>query len=198
MSLTKKEEKWIEKAIESDYTELQVRKVINKSKIDETKKEEIINEFLKYKKAKEEILEEEKKERNKEEEKGFEKQVKIYLEDKEKLSWSERREVKKWLNNCEKYMKALKEGIRKFKEEVDYMNEKGWETYKIQRELDILKNEMIERIIDSKEVLEVENPKTREEATKENLKDLNIDELILLLEDVVNSLDQVVNGKITE
>lgn len=196
--LTDRDKDWIEKGVEKEMTRLQMRKKLRESNY----KDEKIDLFIDYydllidKKNKMEKELTGKKED--EDEKEFKSEIKKYFENKGDLSWGERRRIKRWLRDVKKYSNIIKEATNWFKKEVEYINKQDWNKGKIEDEMKILKTEIIERLIESKELLDIEHPITGEEVTKENLKDVEIDMLIKLLEDNVETLDLIVNGKITE
>ena len=134
-------------------------------------------------------------EKVKDEEK-FKEQVKDYFKGKEMTFW-DKREVKKWLKNVEKYMKILEETIKKVKEEYEYIIKKQEEKgFKVEKELNYMKKEIIDRIMDTKEILIIEDPNTKMEATKESLMKCDVNQLINLLEENVKILKETVEGKI--
>jgi len=190
MVLSDRDKEWIEKAVEKELTTLQVKKKLRTANYSDDKVEEFVKYF-------EEIQPEEKDLPDIEDEKDFEKQVRDYFKDQDKLSYFEKREVKKWLKNLEKAITTLKFAIAGLKKEYEYIlkrqDEKG---ILIERELQDLKLEIIDRIIDTKGIIYIEDPKSGKEATKENLKESSIDELIELMEDNVNVLTETVEGKL--
>lgn len=198
--LSNKDKEWIEKAINLDLTQLQVvRKLQEVNYPDER-----IEAFLEYyeNNKKKEVEDEKetglgiKRKDNKEDE--FEENVKSYFgKNNKSLSWNEKRVVKRWLGQCDKYSKIMKKAIEGFKKEIENIEKKDLGKEKFEKEMNYLKKEIIDRLIESKGILEVEHPITKEEITKENLKDLDINILIELLEENVESLDMIVNGKLT-
>jgi predicted phosphatase len=145
------------------------------------------------------IPKEEEKLPNIEEEEKFKGNVKTYFEDKQKLGWRERGQVKKWLKNLNKAIKVLDTAILGLKKEYDYIiQEQAKKGIKIEDELRDLKEEIVDRIIDTKEIIYIEDPNTKVEATKESLNKCNINQLIKLMEDNVEILNETVNGKIKD
>lgn len=193
MTLNDTEKDWIEQAYEKEFTELQVRKKLKEARYTDKR----IEEFIEYFKSISPPEYEE--ERDVEDEKKFEGDVKKFIEGNDKdLSWGEKREIKKWIKKVGNYSKSIKIAIIGIRKEFEYITTQPKFAKRIDKELDDLKSEIIERIIDSKQVLEIEDPLTGEEATKESLSKCDIPTLIKLLEDSVDTLDALTNGKITE
>lgn len=191
--LTEEEINWTNRSIEKGLERIEIAKILRKANYTDDK----INKILEYYDA--ETKEEEKTEENNEKEDKFEENVKKYLEGNEKeLGWFERRAVKKYIKQIELFSRTLEIAIKKFKQEMTEFNKKDWTKGRVETELGILKQELIKTLIDSKECLYIDHPKTGEEITKENMQDLSIDELITLLETASKELDMLVNGKITE
>lgn len=182
---------WVEQAINSDYTKLQIKKKLEVAGFNKDK----TKAFLEYY----ESLKNETEEKDKKDEKEFEKSVKEFAKgERGNLSWGERRKIKHFMKGIKKYSQVMKGAIEMVKKEIIFMNEQKWTEGKIEEEMNYLKDELIDRIIDSKGILEIEHPITGEEVTKENLKSLNIDQLTNIMEDNVKTIDEFINGKITE
>lgn len=189
MELTNEDKEWMIKAIDKGHTRLEIKKKLEEAKYTEKR----INLFLNYY---DEII---RPEETITEDKEFKENVKEYLKgNKEGLGWLEKREIKKFIKNIETYKKVLKSATDAFKKELEEFNKKDWTKGKVDTELEYLKQEIIERLIDSKQCLIIEHPKTGAEITKENLQDLTIEELINMMEENTEELDLIVNGKITE
>lgn len=197
MVLTEIEKDWTKKAIEKGFTKLQLKKKLQDNK---TPNEKILEIYDYYDEIEKEYIisksENELKE-DKEKEIQFKDNVKKFVEGKEKeLSWSEKREIKKFLKNITKYNETLKATIKMIKEEMNKMRIKFNDEKILKQEEELLRRDIIDRLIDSKEVIDVQHPVTGEDITKENLKELPLDILIIILEDNVETLQMVVNGKI--
>ena len=191
--LTEEDKIWIENVIDKGITNVQMKKKLKEANYNE----ERIQEFLKYyEKSLPKI--EIKEERNIKEEKEFEKKVKKYQENPYNLGWLERKKVKSWLNNVRKYIKAIDETIIILKKEIETISEKfGKDNMQLTNELEDLKSEMIDAVINSKDIMIIEHPyKEGVEATKENLTDVELVDILELLEDSNNELKLIVNGKI--
>lgn len=190
--LTRKDEKWIMKGIEKQMTKLQMRKKLLEAGYDEEK----IDEFAKYFEAnlpKEELI------KNEKEEKKFEGNVRKYFDENRKdLSWGERRQVRNFIKQAERYSAIVKKAIEGFRKEIEFINKQEWAKGKIEKEMEYLKDEIIDRLLESKAILEIEHPITGEEITKDNLKSLEMDMLIGLMQEATNSLDMLVNGKVVD
>lgn len=194
--LKEEDKNWIEEAYAKGLTILEMIKKLEEAGYPKEKLEkfeeyyEIIEESQREAKEKEIKIEDEKQ---------FKESVRKYFEDnKKELSWSERREVKKFLKNVETYAKLLDKANKGFKKEIEEIMKKGWTLGRIEKELTNLKKEIIQRILDSKEILDISHPYTGVEVNKDNLKDVKMEDLIKLIEENVEELNLVVNGKITE
>lgn len=202
IQLTSRDKDWIGRAIDLEMTRLQVKKKLQESKFSDERIEVYLNYYdvLMDKKRDIELKEEEvKKPEKKEEEREFKESVKSYFgQSKKELSWSERRQIKRFIKQVEKYSKMIKIAIKGWYDEMEFINRQEWSKGKVDKEMEYLKKEVIDRLIESKSILDIEDPVTHKEITKESLMNIDIDKLISLLEENVESLDMVVNGKITE
>lgn len=197
--MNERDKKWVIGAIEKDMTRLQVKRKLQEHEYPE-KKVDIFLDF--YDECQDEIKRM-KQEENKEKESSeseFKDSVRKYAdkETRKELSRKERRDVRIFLRNVNRYLQTVKIAIEGFKKEIDHINSQDWSKGKIEKELGYTKEEMIARIVESKQILEIEHPHTGEDVTEKNLKSLEMDELIELMEENVNTLDLVVNGKITD
>lgn len=193
--LTEEDKEWIENAYQKGFTSLQLKRKLEKAHYTEERIESFIQYLEHITKENEQHLQKKKQLENDEE---FKKSVQQYFtEQKKEMSWGERRAVKKFLKNVEKYMKAWKIIIEQFKKEIERINElfKGDKT-KVARETEYAKQEFIDRIIDSKIILDVEDPITGLEATKENLSNNDTDTLIQLGEQGITHMGEIINGRI--
>lgn len=194
IQLRKQDIDWIKKAVELELTRLQIKRKLQEAEYTDERIEAFLDQYdIEMDKIR---LKEEGRDIKDEEE--FKTNVKKYFEDKETLSRSEKREVKKFISQIEKYSKMVKTAIKGFTQEIEIMEKKGINEEKIKKEMEYLKKEIIDRLIESKEILDIEHPKTGREINKENLQDLNVTELIELMEENVEALELIVEGKITE
>ena len=196
-NLSETDKDWIELTLQKDFTKLQMKRKLKEARYTDKRIEEFAR-YFDYVKNKEDE-EEQKVKRDVKEEEKLEKSVSKYLEDGGKdLSWGEKREIKKFLKNITKYKETLKIALDGIRKEIEIISTNEKFSNRIDKELQDPKEEIIDRIIDSKQVLEVEDPVTKEEATKESLSKHDIKLLIKLLEDNVEVLDALTNGKIRE
>lgn len=201
MNITKKEENWIKEAGKKGLSRLAVKRKLERigGKYDENKIEEMLN-F--YGKLNVETIEE-KQEKEEEEFKG---EYMEYLELKEKrsgkLGFRERLKYKdciRFEKNISKLLEIMKvtlKGVRKELVEMGKKFSKNEEKYN--KETNDLKIELIDNLMLTKGVLEIDNPKTGKEATKDNLMECNINELLNLFEENVESLGRQINGKLDQ
>lgn len=194
MSLNQDQKDWIMKAIEKGFSFLEVKTKLQKARYNPKLIDEMLEEFEAIKEKF--TIPEEKRDESKEKE--FEKKVNLFIrdEDTKELSWSEKRSVKKFLKNITQYQKVMKKSIDMIKKEIELFSENVKDEKQRVKEEEYLKKEIIDRIIDSKEVLDIEHPITGEDVTKENLNSLNITQLIELMEENVEALQIIVDGKL--
>ena len=197
--LSRDEKEWISRAIEKDLTRLQVKKKLSDSGYNWDKIDNMIDYFDSIKDNHEEIEREEQPIQTKEETEEFKNNIKTYFEgNKKDLSGKERRFIKKYMKSVNAYNETLKKASEKFRKELEAFEKEGWSFERMAKETEYLKREIIDRVMDLTELLEVDHPITGEEINKENLKSLNIKELINLIDEGNEVLDLMVNGKITE
>lgn len=190
--LTDEDMQWIETALKRNFTKLQMIKKLQETKYTEEK----IKSFKEYY---EKISQNsEPKEFYKQDDK-FEEDVKKWTEGKkDELSWQEKRAVKKFLKQINKYLTILKTTSKAMtKEVIEIKNRFGTNSTRMDKELEQIKEELIDRIIESKAILDITDPKTGKEATKELLMKNDLDSLIKFFdEEIVRDVDAVVNGRI--
>jgi len=190
--LTEEEMEWIENAIRRGFTKLQMRKKLSEVKYPEERIESFCNYY-------ESLIQAAEPEKKYEQEDEFEESVKKWHEGKkDELSWGEKRAVKKFLKQMNKYLvvlKATSEGMKK--ETIEIKNRFGKDSMRMDNELNHVKEELIDRIIESKSILDITDPKTGKEATKELLMKNTLDELITFFdEEIIKDVDAVVNGRV--
>lgn len=189
--ITEEEKAWLEKAYSKDITYLGVKKKLRDSKFPEDKIKELLAE---YKIFLDKLQVEE--EKDIEEENQFEQKVKGYLNG-EKMSFMDKVRVRKFLKNVKKSMQMMDISLDSFRKEVKTIKErfKGKQEM-IEKELNDLKIEVIDRLMDCKGQINIENPTTGEQATEEGLMECSLEELFDIFEDSVKELNSIVNGKV--
>lgn len=188
--LRPEEEEWVEKAKERGFTKLQMKTKLEQNNYSQEK----IGAFLEY--YGEEVYKQEEMPALEEEE-DFKKQVELYKSKPEELSWKKRREVKNWLKNLKKQLVVMKKLVETLKKSVNmnferYKNDKE----QLDKELKLLKEDLIMQIMATTTIFHITHPYHKGvEATKENLKDVNLEDLIELMELNTQELELEVNGK---
>ena len=192
MKLLNSEKEWIEKAIDKDIPRLEI--IVKLEKAGKTPKE--VNNFLKYY---DKITAEKKmpKITDKDDEIEFEMQVKTYFKNPKELNYFKRREVKKWVKNLEKQIKVFEDIIELLeKNTVELVRKHLSDSEKIDKEIQRLKEMAVDSLLDTSEIFYLENPRTGEEATKENLMELKPEEILQYIKSNKELLQEVVNGKL--
>lgn len=193
MSLTQDQKDWIQNAIEKGHTYLEVKKKLQKARYNYKVIDMMLEE---YERVKKDYVIEDK--RDEIEEEKFENNVKKFIEDEDtkELSWNEKRQIKSFLKGVNKYQEVMKKSIEMLKKEIELLSENVKDEKNRKKEEEYLKIEIIDRIIDSLEILDIEHPKTGKEVKKkEDLIDLDLNELIELFEENTESVGVIVNGK---
>lgn len=183
---------WVENALKRGFTKLQMRKKLAEVKYPEEKVEMFCSYY-------DELVKETEPEKVFEHEDDFEDSVKKWHEGKKsELSWEERRAVKRFLKQMNKYLivlKATSESMRK--EVLEIKRRFEGDSKAIEKELDNVKEELVDRIIESKSILDIADPKTGKEATKDLLMKNDLDTLINFFDnEIVKDVDAVVNGRV--
>lgn len=198
MKLTEKERDWTRKAIEAGHTKIEIKK---KLKDTGYPAEKILEIFDYMDEIEQEYIISEAPEPPKKAAETFEKNVRKFLQGNEnELSWSEKRDVKKFLKNVTKYTETMKVVMKAIKAEVDTINKRfGVGSKDTAKEIETLRRDMIDRVIDAKDILIIEHPRTGKTIEKkEELSDLTFDELMDIMEDNIKELEVNINGRITE
>lgn len=110
------------------------------------------------------------------------------------------KDVVKWLKEVRKFLNKYNEILDSVKRKRSEINKKYLDINEKENEEAInLKGELIESIMNSTELVYLENPRTKEEVSHDNLKECNIDELIRLMEDGIQEIHEFINyGRIRE
>lgn len=192
MSLDNKKKEWVDLAIQKGHSLLEIKKKLQQARY--TNKQ--IDEMLDYYQERIDMYKIDES-HDKQSEDEFEQNVHIFLKDNNSnlLSKKEKKEIKSFINNIKKYNKVLSKSIEKIKEELRKFKDNVKDKKKIEKEEEWLKRDIIEQLINSTEIVYIDNPKTNEPISRDNLKKLNIDELIILLEVVLKETERIVNGK---
>ena len=133
---------------------------------------------------------------SKEDELDFKEDVKAYM-DGENMSVMRKFKVKKFLKNLEKYKKIMLVSLVGIEKELQHIDKDlEMDSEEKEKEINDLQEEIVDRILDSKEIFDIVNPETGEEATKKNLMRCELNSLITLMRENVESLELTINGKI--
>ena len=198
MSLTIEQNEWIERAYNKGFTFLQVKKKLQEAKYPIEIVEEMLDGYEILAEKDKVIETKAEKKETKKEEIEFEGKVKEFInnEDSKELSRRDKRYIKKFLKSITIYQKVMKKSLEGIKKELELLSINVEDKKQQAKETEFLKRDLIERMIESKTILDIEHPITGEDATKENLKTLNINQLIELMEENAEALQIIVNGKI--
>jgi hypothetical protein len=188
--LKDEQKEWVESAIAKGFTRLQAKKKLKDTGFNEKEIDDFLDYYDSIKKVVEEVV-------DPVEEEEFKKDVKQYFEDKSGLSFWKKREVKSWLKKMNKLNKVLKDTIRGLKLELKTIKSKTIkEIDNVDKEIVDLKKETIDRMLELRSILIIEDPNTGEEITKESLQSCEMEQLIEMLEENRKVLELTVNGKI--
>lgn len=188
------DKEWVEDAIGKGFTKLQMRKKLLEVNYPEARVEAFCDYY-------DEIYSSVKEENVLENEEELEENVKKWHEGKkDEMSRKERKEVKRFLKQMNKYLVVLKATSDAIKKEViEIRNKFEGDMGKIDKELENVKEELVDRIIDSKNTLDIFDPKTGKIATKELLMKNSLDILLDFFdEDIIGDIDAVVNGRVKD
>lgn len=190
--ITPEEKAWTEKAVDTGFTRLQIEKKL----MEANKKSLKIKEVLKYYDSIVKDLDEGQEERDLTDEEEFKEEIKDYFDGKD-MGFFQKRKIKKFLKSLKAYKDMLDVAITGIKKEVEEIkNNVEFDNKRKDKEMESLKLEMIDRIIDSKQIFDIEDPLTGEEATVDNLKKNDLNTLLNLLQINVEALQQTIDGKI--
>lgn len=189
--LTQKEKDWVEKSIEKEITPFQVGRLLQNKGFEQKKIEEMLEFYNKLvkeltKKKEVEVIGKKEEKENKELETAYGKYI---TEQRQNMTKRELKLVKKYLKKIQKYSKVLRVGMIGLRKEVESLKQVyGKDKKRLDEELKWLKEDLITKMIDSKEVVDFNDPNTGEEATEESLRNCDLNTLMDLMDEIIEVL----------